>query len=151
MRIPVNTDLATAAVGFAIAAVMWFGSDLPGRMSIIFPQAVLIILCLLCAGLVVKGFLRPSGREVVIEGSPGRLFAMIGVLLLWWAGIRFVGFIVATAIVFVAVTSYLAYVNDMFTRQRFLLWLPIIGLLIAVFYIAFTFLLNVDLPSGLLT
>lgn len=150
MRIPLNTDFAAAAVGFVFAAVMWFGSELPGRLSIIFPRAVLVILCLLCAGLVIKGFLRPSGHEVVIEGSPARLVSMIAALLIWWLGIRYIGFIVATAIVFIAVTSYLAYVNDMLTWQRFLTWLPIIAAIIGTFYLAFTYILSVDLPSGVL-
>jgi len=149
MRIPLNTDLAVAALGFVFAAVMWFGTDLPGRLSIMFPQAVLIILCVLCAALAVKGFLRPSSREVTIEGSPARLLAMIVVLFAWWTGIRVLGFIVATGVVFLAVTGYLAHVQGKFRGRSLLTWVPIIALLVGVFYIAFSYILNVKPPTGL--
>ncbi|MBK1695641.1 tripartite tricarboxylate transporter TctB family protein [Rhodovibrio salinarum] len=149
MRIPINTDLATAVIGFTFAGVLWFGTSLPGRLSLIFPQAVLIIMCVLCTGLVIKGVAKPAEREVVIEGNPKRLFAMIAVLLIWWFGIRILGFIVATSIVFVSVTSYLAYAHGSLTRKMFATSLPIIAALITIFYLAFTYILNVDLPEGM--
>jgi uncharacterized BrkB/YihY/UPF0761 family membrane protein len=149
MRIRLNTDLAVAALGIAFAAVMWFGSELPGRLSILFPRAVLIIMCVLCVLLALKGFWRPSAREVVIEGNPARLVAMIAVLLVWWAGIRTLGFIVSTSLVFLAVTSYLAHIQGDLTLSNLMKWIPIIAVLVGGFYLVFSYVLNVKPPAGL--
>ena len=52
-------------------------------------------------------------------------------------------------IAFFALTWYLARVETVVSWQRMLKWSPIIVVLVGVFYLTFTEVLNVRLPTGL--
>lgn len=148
MIVRLNTDLAAGIFGLVFAGVLWLPSGSIGRLSVIFPRAVLFITALLAVGLIIKAFIKPSGREVEIEGSPKRLVIMMLILLVWWYGIGLLGFLVATSIVFFGLTWYLARVEGPVSARRMAQWVPVIALLIGAFYLAFTEVLNVRLPTG---
>jgi len=149
MIVRLNTDIAAGALGLVFGAVLWFPRADIGRLSIIFPRAVLLILTLISIALIVKGFVKPSGRQVEITGSPLRLVAVIIGFFLWWGLVEVLGFLLTTLLAFFALTWYLARVETVVTWQRMLMWTPIILALVGVFYVTFTEVLNVRLPSGL--
>lgn len=149
MIVRLNTDIAAGALGLVFGAVLWFPRADIGRLSIIFPRAVLLILTLISIALIVKGFIKPSGRQIEITGSPRRLVTVIIGFFLWWGLVEVLGFLLTTLLAFFALTWYLARVDTVVTWQRMLMWSPIILALVGVFYLAFTEVLNVRLPSGL--
>ena len=110
MTLRLNTDFAAGLFGLLFAAVLWFPREGMGRLSIIFPRAILFV---------------------------------------WWYAIDLLGFLVATVIIFFGLTWYLASVEGVVSRRRLAQWVPVVALLIGVFYLAFTQVLNVRLPSGI--
>ena len=149
MILRLNTDLAAGVFGLLFAALLWFPRESMGRLSIIFPRAILVITVVISLALVVKAFTKPAARQVHIEGNPVRLVVMIAVLFVWWYAIGLLGFLLATAIVFFGLTWYLARVEGPVSMRRLAQWVPIVALLTGAFYLAFTQVLNVRLPSGL--
>lgn len=149
MILRLNTDIAAGALGLVFGAVLWFPRDDIGRLSIIFPRAILLVLALISIALVVKGFIKPSGRQIEITGSPRRLCTVMIGFFVWWGVVDILGFLMTTLIAFFALTWYLARVETAVTWQRMLKWAPIIVALVGVFYLTFTEVLNVRLPSGL--
>ncbi|WP_085920364.1 tripartite tricarboxylate transporter TctB family protein [Halomonas sp. CSM-2] len=149
MIVRLNTDIAAGALGLIFGAALWFPRSDIGRLSIIFPRAVLLILTLISVALIVKGFVKPSGRQVEITGSPLRLVTVIIGFFLWWGLVDLLGFLLTTLIAFFALTWYLARVETVVSWQRMLKWSPIIVVLVGVFYLTFTEVLNVRLPTGL--
>ncbi|OLO10412.1 hypothetical protein BTW10_14955 [Chromohalobacter japonicus] len=149
MTLRLNTDFAAGLFGLLFAAVLWFPREGMGRLSIIFPRAILVIMVALSLALIVKAFTKPAAREVAIEGSPRRLVIMIVVLFAWWYAIDLLGFLVATAIVFFGLVWFLARIEGAVSARRLAQWVPIVALLIGVFYLAFTEVLSVRLPTGI--
>ncbi|QOR38306.1 hypothetical protein HNO52_07145 [Billgrantia diversa] len=149
MIVRINTDIAAGVLGLVFGSVLWFPRADIGRLSIIFPRAVLLILTLISIALIVKGFIKPSDRQIEITGSPRRLVTVIIGFFLWWGLVEVLGFLLTTLLAFFALTWYLARVDTVVTWQRLLMWSPIILALVGVFYLAFTEVLNVRLPSGL--
>ena len=147
MRIPLNTDIAAGAVGVLIAAGFWLPQPELGRFSIAFPRAVLVAMFVLSFALIVRGFIRPSSNEVHIEGNPARLVTMIAALLLWWLGVRTVGYLTTSLVMFTAVTVYLARVQRTVTPRDLMLWIPIVAALVGGFYAIFIYALEIR-PFG---
>lgn len=150
MILRLNTDMAAGGFGLCFAAVLWMGSTEIGRLSILFPRAILVILVALSLLLFVKGFFRPGGRSIEISGSPWRLLVMILLLLVWWFAIGKLGFVISSFLIMFFITWYLARVEGPVSWKRLLLWTPIIAVMVGGFHAIFTQLLNVRLPSGLL-
>ncbi|WP_040244618.1 tripartite tricarboxylate transporter TctB family protein [Chromohalobacter japonicus] len=149
MTLRLNTDFAAGLFGLLFAAVLWLPREGMGRLSIIFPRAILVIMVALSLALIVKAFTKPAAREVTIEGSPRRLVIMIAVLFAWWYAIDLLGFLVATAIVFFGLVWFLARIEGPVSARRLAQWAPIVAILIGVFYLAFTEVLSVRLPTGI--
>lgn len=149
MTLRLNTDFAAGLCGLLFAAILWFPREGMGRLSIIFPRAILVITVALSLALVVKAFTRPAAREITIEGNPRRLVIMVVVLFAWWYAIGVLGFLAATAIVFFGLTWYLARIEGPVSVRRLAQWVPVIAVLIGAFYLAFTEILNVRLPTGI--
>ncbi|HSP58881.1 MAG TPA: tripartite tricarboxylate transporter TctB family protein [Halomonas sp.] len=149
MILRLNTDIASGLFGLAFVALLWFPRGDIGRLSIIFPRAILLIMSLLALCLVIKGFIRPSAREIEITGSPRRLITVILGFFVWWGAVEVLGFLLTTLIAFFALTWYLARVETVVTWQRMLKWTPVIVALVGAFYLTFKEVLNVRLPSGL--
>lgn len=148
MILRLNTDIAAGVFGLLFAALLWFPSGNIGRLSILFPRAILVITVVVCIALVIKGVFKPGERHVEITGNPRRLVIVMAGLFAWWYAIGELGFVVTTAVAFLALTWYLASVEEHVTGLRVVKWLPAIAALIAVFYFTFTHLLNVRLPTG---
>lgn len=150
MIVRLNTDMAAGGFGLIFAAVLWLDAGDIGRLSILFPRAVLVILVVFSLMLIVKGFFRPGARVVEISGSLRRLLVLILVLLVWWFAIGTLGFVVSSFLAMFFITWFLARVEGPVSWRRLLLWTPIIAVMVGGFYSTFTQVLNVRLPSGLL-
>ncbi len=150
MILRVNTDMAAGGFGLGFAALLWLGGTDIGRLSILFPRAVLVILVAFSLLLFVKGFFRPGERSIEISGSPLRLLVLILLLLVWWFAIGKLGFVVSSFLIMLFITWFLARVEGPVSWKRLLLWTPIIAVMVGGFYSIFTQVLNVRLPSGLL-
>lgn len=148
MVLRVNTDIVAGIIGLVFAAVLWLPREEMSRLSIMFPRAIVLITVLLGIALIVKGVFKPGDREVEIEGSVKRLFLTILGLIAWWYAIGKLGFLVATSIAFFGFTWFLASVEGRVSLRRLLMWIPIMAVLIGVFYLAFTEVLSVRLPTG---
>lgn len=148
MILRLNTDIVAGLVGLVFAAALWLPREEMSRLSIMFPRAIVLITVVLGATLIVKGIIKPGKREVEIEGSVKRLFLTILGLIAWWYAIGELGFLVATSIAFFGFTWFLASVEGRVSVRRLLMWIPIMAGLIAVFYLAFTEVLSVRLPTG---
>lgn len=149
MIVRLNTDLAAGILGLAFAALLWLPREELGRLSIIFPRAMIIVTVLVSLALMVKAFVKPAARQVEIEGSPLRLVVAIAILFAWWYAIGVLGFLLATAIAFFGFTWFLARIEIPVSARRLAMWVPIMALLIGVFYVAFTEVLSVRLPAGI--
>ncbi|MCE9664540.1 hypothetical protein DU490_15080 [Halomonas sp. DQ26W] len=150
MILRLNTDIAAGFVGLAFAALLWLARGDMGRLSIIFPRAILLILTVIAVALIIKGLVRPGDRQVEITGSPRRLFVVAAGFFVWWVAIGQLGFVVSSVVALLLLVWYLARVEGPVSPWRLLRWVPIVLLLVGVFYLTFTQLLNVRLPSGLL-
>lgn len=148
MILRLNTDLAAGIFGILFIAMLWFPREEMGRLSIIFPRAILVITAILSIALIVKAFTKPSAREVTIEGDPRRLVIMVVVLFVWWYAIGLIGFLLATAIVFFGLVWYLARIEGPVSTRQLARWVPIVSTIIGAFYLAFTHVLSVRLPPG---
>jgi len=149
MTLRLNTDLAAGLFGLLFAALLWFPRESMGRLSVIFPRAILVITVVVSLALVIKAFTKPAAREVHIEGSMRRLVVMVTVLFVWWYAIGLLGFLLATAIVFFGLTWYLARVEGPVSARRLAQWVPVVAILVGAFYLAFTEVLSVRLPTGI--
>lgn len=150
MILRLNTDIAAGVVGLAFAAVLWLPRSDMGRLSIIFPRAILVILAVVSVVLIVKGCIKPGGRQIEITGSLRRLLVVMVSFFVWWFAIGELGFVVSTSVAMFLLTWYLARVEGPVSWRRLLQWVPIILVLVAAFYLTFKEVLNVRLPSGLL-
>lgn len=150
MKLRLNTDMAAAGFGLAFAALLWLGRGEIGRLSILFPRAILVILVAFSLLLLVKGAFRPGERSIEISGSPRRLMILALILFAWWFAIGKLGFVVSSFLAMYLITWFLARVEGPVSWRRLLTWLPIIAVLVGGFYLTFTLVLNVRLPSGLL-
>lgn len=150
MILRLNTDIAAGLFGLAFAALLWLPRGDMGRLSLIFPRAVLVLLTVIAVALVIKGMVRPAGRQVEITGSPRRLFTVILGFFAWWGLVEVLGFLITTLLAFFLLTWYLARVEMAVTWRRLLKWTPVILVLVIGFYVIFTEVLNVRLPTGML-
>lgn len=149
MILRLNTDIAAGLFGLLFAAVLWFPRSDLGRLSIIFPRAILAITAVVAVALIVKGFIRPQGRQIEIAGSPRRLLVVMVGFFVWWFAMGQLGFAVTSTVAIFLLTWYLARVQGPVSPRRLLRWVPIILVLVGAFYLVFTRVLGVRLPSGL--
>ncbi|OLO10482.1 hypothetical protein BTW10_14080 [Chromohalobacter japonicus] len=149
MILRVNTDLAAGIFGLLFASLLWFPREEMGRLSLIFPRAILLITAVVSAVLVIKAFTSPAERQILIEGSPKRILLMILVLFAWWYLIGVLGFVTSTFVVFFGIVWYLASIEQRVSFNRILAWLPVAAIIVGLFYFAFTDILQVSLPEGL--
>ena len=93
----VNTDQIAGIVGLVLSAVFWVSID-PEimRLSIMFPKAMILIMALISALLVVKGFVRAERGDVFAVGSNRRVIITGMFFFGWGAAIPYLGFFVSS-------------------------------------------------------
>lgn len=146
----INTDLAAGLFGLAFAAVFWLSRGQLGHLSAIFPETVLILTATISVMLLLKAVLRPSVRSVFKEGDRRRLVVTTVIIFAWWWLIGWLGFVVSSVLVMLALVWYLALVEGQVRLPKVALWLGIIIVEVGLFYLVFSRLLFIRPPRGLL-
>ncbi|MCC1480287.1 tripartite tricarboxylate transporter TctB family protein [Roseibaca sp. Y0-43] len=101
MRIRLNTELLSGLFGLALAALFFLNRGQVGFLSAVFPNTVLVILTVISVALVARGLLAGEPSTLNLEGG-GSVLIGIGVMVLWWVGIRYVGFVTTSVPLFAA-------------------------------------------------
>jgi hypothetical protein len=143
-----NTDIIAGLLGFAFTALFWFSLEDISRLSIIFPKAMVIIMALISLGLVVNGIVSPRQRQLFGEGDHLRAVVTGITLFAWVIAINWVGFYVSSVVSISFLAYYLALARRQVPLRQFAVWVVIIAIEVAIFYLIFTRLLYVPLPEG---
>lgn len=146
-----NTDLVGGGLGLLLTVIFWFGRGQWSPLSAMFPNTVLVFAGVLSIALLVKAFVRPEVRPIFTEGSRTRTVVTAVMLLVWVWAISVLGFLLASFLVFTALTVYIAHASRKFTFRHVAVWLVIIAVELAVLNFIFSRLLFVRLPSGVLS
>lgn len=146
----INTDFICGIIGFLIMGFfLSFRGDI-GRLSIMFPNAVLWIMAGISGALVIKGLARPEMRPFFTEGNHLRVIIAAATLFGWVIGIIWIGFYVSSLLAFSFLAYYLALARRKVSLPRLAVWIGIIALEIGFFDLIFSKLLFVPLPRGIL-
>lgn len=134
----INTDLLAGIVGLIFFAVFWLNRSDLSPLSSVFPDAVLVVTLLVSVALVAKGFIKADIRYGLEDKNMGRVGIMVAALFAWWLGIRYVGFLVTSTVMYLAISLYLAtIVQDVRVRHALLFALVAVGV-VGLFYFVFT-------------
>jgi len=145
-----NSDLWAGGIGLALSTAFYFSIDEEvGRLSIMFPRAMIGILALISILLLVKGFLKSERLDLFTVGSNRRVFITGALFFAWGIAISYLGFFVSSVLAILAQVCYLARARRKLTASSIGLWLAIAVGEVAFFYLIFTRLLIVPLPEGL--
>jgi len=145
-----NTDLLSGIIGLAIAGVFWWGRGEVGRLSVMFPNTLLILLAAFSAALVVKGLVRPDRRSIFSEGDRGKIIGTCAILFVWVVAISYIGFFLSSVAGFWGMACFLASSRRKVTPVLAAKWLCIVVVEVTFFYLVFAKLLYVPLPKGIL-
>jgi hypothetical protein len=149
MRIRVNTDIAAGLFGLAFVAVFWYGRGRLSMLSAVFPDTVLGLVVLISLVLLAKGFTQPDIRNLFEEGDRRRLVVVTLLLLAWWWLIGWLGFAVASVLVFMALVWYLALAQRQVRLPQIALWFSVVVVEVGFFYLVFSRLLYIRPPRGM--
>lgn len=149
MKREINTDIASGIIGLALTAGFFFSLEDISRLSIMFPETIILFMGLISASLVVKGFIMPSRSQIFNVGSNSRWLVTSLLFFLWVMLLPFIGFFVCTVIFMTAIVAYLAHSRIKVTPGKLLVWIPVIVAEVTFFYLIFTKILHVPLPRGL--
>lgn len=150
IRKNVNTDLIGGILGFVVMAMFWSSKKDVGHLSIMFPNALLILIGIFSTVLVVKGFVRADRDTIFSDGNQSRIICTGLFLLSWVLGIMYIGFLATSLVVFPLLVCYLASARQKLTLQKMSLWVVISSLEVFLFYFIFSKFLQVPLPTGIL-
>lgn len=143
-----NTDLLSGILGLGIAAVFWWGRGDVGRLSIMFPHALLVLLAAFSVALVVKGLVRPERRSIFAEGDRGKILGTCAILFVWVLAIPYIGFFLSSVAWFWVMTCYLASSRRKVTPLLAAKLFFVVLAEVTFFYLIFVKLLYVPLPTG---
>lgn len=148
-----NTDLYAGIFGLIITAVFWFSIDPEiGRLSRIFPKAMVIIMGIIAAALLVKGLIKSKAQygDMFAEGSNVRWIVTGIMFFLWIIAVVYIGFWVGSVVGISAIVYYLARATCRPSLPVVLGWVAVVMVEVTFFYLVFSMLLQVPLPAGLL-
>ncbi len=145
-----NTDLISGILGLAVAGVFWWGRGDVGRLSIMFPNALLVLLAMFSGALVVKGVVRPERRSIFSEGDRGKILGSCAILFAWVIAIPYIGFFLSSVAGFWVMSCYLASSRREVTLRLAAQLFCIVLAEVTFFYLIFAKLLYVPLPKGIL-
>jgi hypothetical protein len=146
----VNTDLIAGSLGLSLSLLFWWLVDPDTtHLSIVFPMAMLVIMGIVSALLLIKGFSRAAERGNLFDvGSNTRVF-VTGLFFFGWAiAISYIGFFVSSVLSISMIALYLALARRRVTVGTFMAWILIATCEVTFFYMIFTRLLHIPLPEG---
>lgn len=142
MQVRVNTDLVSGLFGLVLAGLFWSQRGNIGFMSSVFPDTVLVILALISAVLVLRGTFVSEAEVFELDGT-FRVLAVIGMLVLWWLGITYVGFVTTSVPIFVALALFLLSATRPFRWSDLLISTAVAVVLTYGFFVVFTEILGI--------
>ncbi len=146
-----NTDLVAGLVGLGVTAAFWLSLDPEmTRLSSMFPKTMTKIMGLISVLLVIRSFLNPDRRNLFAEGSNRRVIVTALHFFAWGIAIPNVGFFVSSLVVISSLVYYLALANRQVSYKLMAGWVMIVLFEVGFFYLIFTKLLHIPLPSGFL-
>ena len=145
-----NTDLWSGVIGLGMAGVFWWGRGDVGRLSSMFPHALLVLLALFSTALVGKGLVRPERRSIFAEGDRAKIIGSCAILFVWVIAIPYIGFFFSSVAGFWAMSCYLASSRRKVTPLLAAKLLFVVVAEVTFFYLVFAKLLYVPLPAGAL-
>jgi len=145
-----NTDIIGGVVGLAITIFFWFSRGDVSRLSIMFPNAILILMAVFSLAIIIKGFIKADRKPVFSNGDQRRIAVTTAALFIWVLAIVWIGFYVASVLMFSFLAYYLASARIKVSLSQFAIWVVIIAGLVGFFYFIFAKLLYVPLPKGIL-
>ncbi|MBU2644382.1 tripartite tricarboxylate transporter TctB family protein [bacterium] len=144
-----NTDYIAGLIGLIITLFFKYFQEDVNRLSIMFPNAIIIILGCTSVSLIIKGFIKPTRSTLFDVGSNIR-WIVTGLLFFGWViAIPFLGFLVSTISFFALIVFYLSRTQLKVTKGRFLIWLGVIVVEVLFFYLIFAKVLHAPLPEGM--
>lgn len=149
LRKNVNTDLVGGILGFTVMAMFWGAKKDVGHLSIMFPNALLILIGIFSTILLLKGFVRADRETIFSTGNQWRVFVTALFLLTWVVGIIYAGFLVTSLICFPAMVCYLASARQKISPSKLITWIAISSVEVVIFYFIFSRFLQVPLPTGM--
>ena len=145
-----NTDIIGGIIGLVITVFFWFSREGVTRLSIMFPNALLILMAVFSAAIIIKGFVRADRKPIFSNGDQRRIVVTSATLFLWVLAVVWIGFYVCSVIMFSFLVYYLASARKKVRLSQFAIWVVIIAGLVGFFYFIFAKLLYVPLPKGIL-
>ncbi|MGD8252551.1 MAG: tripartite tricarboxylate transporter TctB family protein [Desulfobacterales bacterium] len=143
-----NADLIVGCFTTVLAIVVYAVTRDISPLGIVFVNTVLVIMGVLSAVILVKGFVRPE-RLKFFESAMERnnVVAGVGILLVYLIFLPLVGFLPASYVFYFAFNTYLTDDNRFATRN--LIQSAVISVLVVTaFYFIFHHFLEVPLPTG---
>jgi len=143
-----NADLIIGAFIAALAILAYAVTRDVSRLGIIFVDYVLVIMGVLSAVILVKGFIKPE-RLKFFESTVERNNVLTGVaiLLVYLIFLPLVGFLPASYVFYFAFNTYLTD-EDRFSTRNLIQSAVISFLVVTAFYFIFHNFLEVPLPTG---
>lgn len=150
MKRSINIDLFAALIGFLIMGMFWIAGQGVGHLSIMFPDALLLLIGGFSLILLIKSFVKADRAPIFNEGNQVRVIVTGVVLVAWVIGIMYIGFLVTSLVMFPFTVCYLASARQKLTPKKIGLWSAVSAAEVVVFYFIFTQFLQVPLPMGIL-
>ncbi|MGA9537593.1 MAG: tripartite tricarboxylate transporter TctB family protein [Desulfobacterales bacterium] len=143
-----NADLIIGGFIAALAILAYAVTRDVSRLGIIFVDYVLVIMGVLSAVILVKGFIKPE-RLKFFESTVERNNVVTGVaiLLVYLIFLPLVGFLPASYVFYFAFNTYLTD-EDRFSTRNLIQSAVISFLVVTAFYFIFHNFLEVPLPAG---
>jgi hypothetical protein len=143
-----NADLIVGCFTTALGIVVYAVTRDISPLGIVFVNTVLVIMGVLSAVILVKGFVRPE-RLKFFESAMERnnVVAGVGILLVYLIFLPLVGFLPASYVFYFVFNTYLTDDNRFATRNL-IQSAAISVLVVTAFYFIFHHFLEVPLPTG---
>lgn len=149
MNREVNTEIISGVIGLLLTAVFFFNLEDVSWMSIVFPKTIVLIMGFIACILLIMGIVKPTRDRIFNVGANVR-WVVTGILFFAWVLLMPVlGFFVSTVLFMTIIVAYLARVRMQVTIRNFVTWIPIVIAEVTFFYLIFTKVLYVPLPTGM--
>ena len=153
-----NTDLIAGLLGLAVTIVFWQAREPWLPLSATWPNAILTFMLICSLALLAKAFVGPERLPLFAEGDRRRMVVAVAALLAWVLGVRYIGFVTTSVVVFAFLWWYMSHAVAQADDEAeapsgvldYARSMAIILVIVSWFYFVFTRYLHVPLPRGLL-
>ncbi|SJZ36357.1 tripartite tricarboxylate transporter TctB family protein [Selenihalanaerobacter shriftii] len=141
-----NTDLIGGLIVVITSFLFWKAVGNFTRFGKLFPQGIIAILFIAGIGLLIKSKINPSKRVMFMEDDKARMMAIAVISLLWVLLLDKIGFAVTS---FVAMGLSFWVLKEKRGVSSLLTSFLLAGVEVTTFYLIFSNLLKIPLPTGM--